>query len=143
VHDSYGGGKLTKLTDEMKTILKKMRFISLATASKDGTPNVVPIGMLIPQPDDETIWIVDNYMDKTISNLRSNPKASFFIWDLEFPNSYQIKGNVIIEDSGADYEKAVKYAHEKKETYPAKNLLKVKITDIYYVTPGPKAGQRF
>ena len=134
---------MTKLTDEMKTILKKMRFISLATASKDGTPNVVPIGMLIPQPDDETIWIVDNYMDKTISNLRSNPKASFFIWDLEFPNSYQIKGNVIIEDSGADYEKAVKYAHEKKETYPAKNLLKVKITDIYYVTPGPKAGQRF
>jgi len=133
---------MTKLTDEMKTILKKMRFVSLATASKDGTPNVVPIGMLILQPDDETIWVVDNYMNKTVSNLKSNPKASFFIWDPEFSNSYQIKGTVTIENSGSDYEKAVKYAHEKRETFPAKNLLKMKIADIYYVTPGPKAGQK-
>ena len=133
---------MTKLTDEMKAILKKMRFVSLATASKDGIPNVVPIGMLIPQPDDETIWIVDNYMNKTISNLKSNPKVSFFIWDPEFSNSYQIKGDVTIENSGADYEKAVKYAHEKRETFPAKNLLKVKVTDIYFVTPGPNAGKK-
>jgi predicted pyridoxine 5'-phosphate oxidase superfamily flavin-nucleotide-binding protein len=126
----------------MKSIFESVAIYSLATASADGVPNVVPIGMLIPQPDGETIWIVDNFMNKTISNLKENPKAAFYIWDPKTPDSYQIKGTVTVENSGADYEKAVKLAHERRETLPAKNLLKMKITDIYYVTPGPKAGKK-
>ncbi|MDL2241970.1 pyridoxamine 5'-phosphate oxidase family protein [Bacteroidales bacterium OttesenSCG-928-L03] len=133
---------MVKLNDEMKKILGKLRIVPFATASKNGIPNVVPIGMIILQDDDETIWIVDNYMDKSISNVKENPNASLYIWDPETPDSYQIKGTVKIENSGADYEKAVKYAHEKRETLPAKNLLKLTITGIYYVTPGPNAGKK-
>lgn len=133
---------MVKLNDEMKKIFGKLRIIPLATSSKDGIPNVVPIGMTILQDDDETIWIVDNYMEKSISNIKENPNASLYIWDPETPESYQIKGTVKVENSGEDYDKAVKYAHDKRETLPAKNLLKLTITDIYYVTPGPKAGKK-
>ncbi len=126
----------------MKAVLNKIRIFPLATSSKDGTPNVVPIGMLILQPDNETIWVVDNYMSKTVANAKENPKVSIYVWDPESPDSYQIKGSVTVENSGSDYEKAVEFAHSKKETYPAKNLLKIKITDVYYTTPGPKAGQK-
>ena len=52
------------------------------------------------------------------------------------------KGDVTIENSGADYEKAVAFAHSKSDRYPAKNLLKIRIKEIYCETPGPGAGVR-
>lgn len=133
---------MVKLNEEIKAVIGKIRIFPLATASKDGTPNVVPVGMVMLQPDDETIWVVDNYMDKTVSNVKENQKASIYVWDPESPDSYQIKGSVTVENLGPDYEEAVKIAHAKKETFPAKNLIKIKITDVYYTTPGPKAGKR-
>ena len=68
--------------------------------------------------------------------------AAFFIWSRDFKESYQIKGTVTIENSGADYGKAVAFAHSKKETFPAKNLIKMKVEEIFYVTPGDHAGNK-
>ena len=53
-----------ELTPEMKECMKAMRIFSLATASKDGVPNVVPVGMLFPGEDGK-IWIIDNFFDGT------------------------------------------------------------------------------
>jgi Predicted flavin-nucleotide-binding protein structurally related to pyridoxine 5''-phosphate oxidase len=114
----------------------------MATSSKDGIPNVVPLGMVILQADGETIWAVDNFMNKTLANVKENPKAAIVVFNPDGKESYQIKGSVTVENSGKDYEAAVKFAHEKRETLPAKNLLKIKITDIFYVSPGPNAGKR-
>ncbi|MDR3282791.1 MAG: pyridoxamine 5'-phosphate oxidase family protein [Candidatus Methanoplasma sp.] len=133
---------MVKLNDDVKKVIASVKTFPLATASKAGIPNVAPIGMLIPQQDDETVWIVDNFMNKTLANLKENPNASFYVWNPEFPDSYQIKGTVTIENSGADYEKAVQFAHSRKETLPAKNLLKLRIADVFYTTPGPKAGNK-
>jgi len=131
---------MVKLDKEMKEEMSKMKIFMLATASKKGIPNVVPIGMLFLQPDDETVWIVDNFMKKTFANIEENPVASFVIWNPEGTMSYQVKGKIVIENSGKDYEKAVKIAHEKKKELPAKNLMKMKITEVYSVKPGPTAG---
>ena len=130
-----------KLTSEVIDVMSKVRIYPVATASKDGVPNVVPVGMLM-RKDDENIWIIDNYMDKTLKNVKENPIISFYAWDPESPNSFQIKCSVTVENSGADYEEAVKFAHSKKETYPAKNLFKLKVQDVYYVTPGTNAGKK-
>jgi len=133
---------MVKLTDEIKTEFGKMRLFMMATASKDGVPNVVPLGMVILQADGETIWVVDNFMNKTLANVKENPRVAIAIFNPDGKESYQIKGSVVVENSGNDYEAAVKFAHEKRETLPAKNLLKIKITDMFYVTPGPNAGKR-
>ena len=130
---------MVQLTEEMLEEMKATGIISFATASKDGTPNVVPVGMIF-LGDDGNIWLVDNYLNKTLANLKENPKAAFFIWNRDFKETYQIKGTVTIETSGSDYLKAVSIAHSKKETYPAKNLIKIEITEVYYVTPGDHAG---
>lgn len=130
-----------KLTKEIRDDMSKQKTYSLATASKSGIPNVVPIGLLFAR-DDENVWIVDNFMKKTLSNLRENPQAAFFVWNPESKESYQVKGTVSIEDSGKDYEEARSIAHSRKETLPAKNLLKFRVKDIFYVSPGPKAGER-
>ncbi|MBE6528457.1 MAG: pyridoxamine 5-phosphate oxidase [Thermoplasmata archaeon] len=132
---------MAQLTAEMLEEMKATGIIAFATASKDGTPNVVPVGMIF-QGEDGNIWLIDNYLNKTLKNLKENPKAAFYIWSRDFKESYQIKGTVTIENSGADYEKAVAFAHSKKETYPAKNLIKMKVEDIFYVTPGDHAGDK-
>lgn len=133
---------MAKLNSEMVSELKKMKIFSLATASKAGVPNVVPIGMLVLQDDNETVWIVDNFMQKTLANVKENPIASFFVWNPESKESYQIKGKITIESSGKDYEAAKEFAHQKKKELPAKNLLKMKITEVYSVQPGPTAGKK-
>ena len=130
-----------KMPSEVKEVLSKTKPYAFATASASGMPNVVPVGMLIPK-DDETLWLVDNYLNKTLANVKENPHASIYVWNPERPNSYQIKCSVAVENSGKDYEDAVAFAHSKKETFPAKNLLKLKVEEIYYVTPGPNAGKK-
>jgi len=50
--------------------------------------------------DDETIWITDNFMNKSISNLRVNPKIAIYIWGPEIKGCFQIKGVAAIKNSG-------------------------------------------
>jgi predicted pyridoxine 5'-phosphate oxidase superfamily flavin-nucleotide-binding protein len=127
------------LTPEIIEEMKNQRIFSLATSSKNGMPNVVPVGFLFVG-DDNKVWVIDNYFKKTLKNIKENPFVSFYIWYPECKESYQIKGKAEIVSSGPDYEKAVALAHSKKETYPAKNLIKIEVTEVYYVTPGDHAG---
>lgn len=133
---------MVKLNAAVKDVLAKCKVFPFATASAKGEPNVVPVGALVLQADDETVWIIDNFMDKSLKNVKENPKVSFYVWAPEAENSYQIKGTVTIESSGKDYEAAREFMHSKRKELPAKTLLKMKITDVYYVTPGPNAGKK-
>jgi predicted pyridoxine 5'-phosphate oxidase superfamily flavin-nucleotide-binding protein len=132
---------MVKLNDDMKKEMAKMKLFMFATASKKGVPNVVPVGMLMLH-DDDTVWIVDNFFGKTAANIAENPVGSFVIWNPDCTDSYQVKGKLTVENSGADYQKAVEFAHSKKKELPAKNLVKMKVTDVFFVTPGPKAGKK-
>ena len=132
---------MAKLTPEILEQMKKQKVYSVATASKDGVPNVVPVGMLIPQ-EDGSIWIIDNYFKKTLANMQENPKAAFYVWNPECTESWQIKGSLSIENSGPDYEAGAVYAKLINEKLPAKNLVKMTVDEIYYVTPGDHAGKR-
>ena len=130
---------MSGITPEIVENMKKQGIYAFATASKNGVPNVVPVGMLF-LADDGKIWLVDNFLKKTLANLQENPVASFYVWNPECTDSYQVKGTCVIENSGEDYEKAVAFAHAKKETLPAKNLVKMTVTEVYYTSPGPNAG---
>ncbi len=132
---------MAKLTPEILEQMKKQKVYSVATASKDGVPNVVPVGMLIPQ-EDGSIWIIDNYFKKTLANMQENPKAAFYVWNPECTESWQIKGSLSIENSGPDYEAGAVYAKLINEKLPAKNLVKMTVDEVYYVTPGDHAGQK-
>lgn len=130
---------MSGITPEIAENMKKQGIFAFATASKAGVPNVVPVGMLF-LAEDGKVWLVDNFLKKTLANLQENPVASFYVWNPECTDSYQVKGTCVIENSGEDYEKAVAFAHAKKETLPAKNLVKMTVTEVYYTTPGPNAG---
>ncbi|AKB54531.1 MULTISPECIES: pyridoxamine 5'-phosphate oxidase family protein [Methanosarcina] len=135
---------MVKLTDEMKEDFAKMKIFPFATASKGGEPNVIPIGMCDLQEDGETIWIADNYFNKTRNNLDENPRGAIYVWGPEIKGCYQIKGDIEIKTEGADYEKMYKMVKSKGDRFPAKALAVLKITDVYECKPGTgtKPGQK-
>ena len=64
-----------RLTEDAKRVLAQMKVVPVATASKDGLPNVVPM-TFVKALDDSAVLIADNYMDKGARNLEENPSVS-------------------------------------------------------------------
>ncbi|UCH08876.1 MAG: pyridoxamine 5'-phosphate oxidase family protein [Deltaproteobacteria bacterium] len=134
---------MAKLNQRMKEIFEKQKTIALATATKEGIPNVVPVGMkkII---DDETILISDQYLNKTLKNMEANHRVAIAIWDKS--EGYQIKGTVSTEMSGPRFEETARWVEERGKSINkplrSKGALILKITEIYCVSPGPNAGMR-
>jgi predicted pyridoxine 5'-phosphate oxidase superfamily flavin-nucleotide-binding protein len=133
--------EMVTLTVEMKEVFAKNKIFAIATASKNGVPNVAPIATVQLVADD-TIWIGDNYMVKTLANVRENPYMALYVWDPEKKRCYQIKGDVTVKTSGPDYEKIKAQIKAKGAHYPAKGLIILKITEVFDCTPGPTAGKK-
>ena len=132
---------MAKLTAEMKEAFGKMKIFPVATASKDGTPNVIPIG-IVELVNDETIWITDNFMNKTLSNLRTNPKIAMYVWGPDIKGCFQIKGVASIRESGKEYDEMRERINRKNPALPARSLIIVRITEVFECQPGPKAGSK-
>ena len=132
---------MVRLTADMKEAFSKMKVFPVATASKDGAPNVVPLAM-VRLVDDETIWITDNFMNKSMSNLRVNPKVAIYIWGPEIKGCFQIKGVTSIRNSGPEYEEMKADINRKRPELPARSLVIVKITEVYECKPVPTAGAK-
>jgi predicted pyridoxine 5'-phosphate oxidase superfamily flavin-nucleotide-binding protein len=133
------------LNERMKEIFSEQGVFVLGTADLNGIPNVVPIGA-VKILDDETILISDQFFLKTLRNLRQNPKVALSFWDSENGEGYQIKGEASIQTEGKIFEDTVEWIRELSEKlgHPlkSKGAIVVKISDIYYVTPGENAGQK-
>ncbi|MDD3043237.1 MAG: pyridoxamine 5'-phosphate oxidase family protein [Methanosarcinaceae archaeon] len=132
---------MVQLSEEMKTAFSKVKIFPVATASGAGIPNVIPIGFC-QLVDDETIWIADNFMAKSLTNLEENPNVAVYVWGPETGGCFQIKGEATIINSGDKFEKMREIVHSAKPGLPAKNLIEVKITDVFQCAPGPEAGSK-
>jgi predicted pyridoxine 5'-phosphate oxidase superfamily flavin-nucleotide-binding protein len=132
---------MVKLNAEMKETFGKLKLFPVATASKRGVPNVTPIAFVMLVSDD-TIWLADNYMHKTLANVKENPALAIYIYDPESKKCFQIKGKVEVKTSGPDYEKMKGMVKGKKPDAPAKSLLIMTVTEVFQCAPGPEAGKK-
>ncbi len=132
---------MVHLTEEIKTAMGTMKVFPVATASADGWPNVVPIGF-VELVDDGTIWLADNFMLKTLANVKENPKISIYVWGPETKGCFQIKGFVEVKTNGPEFEKMQEIVFEKNSSLPAKGLLVMTITEVFECAPGAKAGAK-
>jgi Predicted flavin-nucleotide-binding protein structurally related to pyridoxine 5''-phosphate oxidase len=132
---------MVQLNAEMKEAFSKIKLFPVATASKAGIPNVAPIAF-VQLVSDDTIWLADNFMQKTLANVKENPHIAIYLWEPDSKKCYQVKGMVKVETAGAEYEKMKKMVHDKKPELPAKSLLVMKITDVFECNPGPNAGKK-
>jgi hypothetical protein len=132
---------MVKLNAEMKETFGKIKLFPVATASKSGVPNVVPIAF-VKLVSDDTIWIADNYMHKTLANLKENPVLSIYIYDPESKKCFQIKGKVAVKTSGPDFEEMKGWVKGKKPDAPAKTLLVMTVNEVFLCTPTAEAGKK-
>lgn len=66
---------MARLDETTKDVLARMKVTPVATASKDGCPNVVPM-TFVKALDDFRLLVADNYMDKGAVNLEENPQVA-------------------------------------------------------------------
>ena len=94
-----------KLSTEIKQMLDE-NIVYLATSTKDGKPNVVPIGMAHAISENE-ILIHDMMFKKTRKNLEDNPQVAMSFTDVKRWESFQLKGKARIYTEGDMFEKVL------------------------------------
>jgi len=127
---------MAKLTHEMKAIFEKQLAV-IATASKDGTPNVGPKGSMYVV-DDETLAYSEGTGQKTLRNLKENPKVAVMVIDRDKADGYQVKGIAELLTSGDFFEKVARRQEERKRPRP-KHVIKIRVEEVYSVKPGMTA----
>jgi predicted pyridoxine 5'-phosphate oxidase superfamily flavin-nucleotide-binding protein len=125
------------MSEEMQAIINE-NLVHLATSSKDGKPNVVPVGGIRAISDSELL-IVDVLFDKTKKNLLANPQVGIAVEVLGkgMPRGYQLKGHAKVFTNGEMFERAEKMVEDMKNRWrghadlKVKSAVLVKIEEIY------------
>ena len=130
---------MVKLTDEIKESLTGTKIVFLATASKEGTPNVVPIGAF-KLLDDETLLISDQFFNKTLKNLKENPKIAISYWGEK--GGFQIKGSITLHTNDEVFKQDVAWMKELRPNLVPKSAVIMKITEVFIIKAGPDAGKK-
>jgi hypothetical protein len=133
------GDVVVKLTEEVKETVKGVKNIFLATCSKAGVPNVIPMGAF-KVLDDETILLSDQFMQKSLTNMKENPRIAIAYWGEK--GGFQIKGTVTLHTNDQVFKDDVAWVKGIKATLNPKTAIVMKITDVYVVKPGPDAGKK-
>ena len=130
---------MVKLIDEIKDSLAATKIVFFATASKNGIPNAVPIGAF-KILDDEILLISDQYFNKTLSNIKENPKVAISYWGEK--GGFQIKGTVTIHTDNEVFRQDVVWMKKLLPQLVPKSAVEMKITEVYILKPGPEAGKK-
>lgn len=134
---------MAQMTERIQELFTKVPAVVLSTATADGIPNAVPVGAK-KVIDAETILISDQFLNKTLANLKANPRVAVTFW--EGHEGYQLKGMVTIETSGARFEETARWIEDmgNRAGFPlkSKGAVILKIEEIFGVAPGPGAGKQ-
>jgi len=137
-----GGLKMAKMSKEMMEFIKSARPAFVATASKNGVPNVAPKGNL-NVIDEETLLFADLIPGKTRNNIAENPNVSIAFVDPKTREGYQIKGRAQPIKSGEIYDETCKKVAALPMKLPKPDAaVVIKIQEVYVLTPGPDAGKK-
>jgi predicted pyridoxine 5'-phosphate oxidase superfamily flavin-nucleotide-binding protein len=130
---------MVTLTEEIKESLRGSKIAFLATSSKNGIPNVVPIAAF-ELLDDGRMLISDQFFNKTLQNLEENPAIALSWWGDK--GGFQIKGAVTIHTNDEIFRQDVAWMKESWPKFVPKSAVLVKITGVYVVKPGPEPGKK-
>jgi uncharacterized protein len=129
-----------RLTEDAKRVLAQTTVIPVATASKDGLPNVVPM-TFVKTLDDSAVLIADNFMDKGARNLEENPHVALCVWDLETSRAYQVKGTAEVYRTGSLFDETVAWVKETKPDIATRAAVVVRVTNVFVCHSGPDRGK--
>lgn len=115
-----------KLDETAKTLIGEIRPALVATASKDGKPNVSAKGSFRVLDDDHVAFTNMN-SQRTIANLKENPQVSIICLDSN-RRSCRIWGTAEVLDSGVLYDAAVAAMAARYMT--PQHVVRVKVDEV-------------
>jgi hypothetical protein len=130
-----------KISAELQEFIKgKPGWV--ATASRDGTPNVSIKGSLRVL-DDEHLLFADIFSLKTRSNLKENSKVAIMIYDPDSRRGYAFKGKTEQLDSGPVFDQTVESIRKAMPQLPTpKYVVRVAVDSIWDQSAGPNGGKQ-
>jgi predicted pyridoxine 5'-phosphate oxidase superfamily flavin-nucleotide-binding protein len=148
---------MAEMSKELMDLINGGGYCYLATASKDGMPNVAIIGSTRAVSPD-TILIAAGFMNKNFKNLQENPQASIIVYsnlptnkmqatmeDFAKIGGGQVKGKATILTSGEVHNQVKSMIKERLGQQMAdmtKATISLKVEEVYTVGLGPDAGKR-
>lgn len=133
---------MAHMTQACMDMINNAYAAAFSTCS-NGVPNVVPVSMK-QVTDPETVMISDQYMNKTLANLKADPQAALSVWNEE--GGFQIKGTITYENEGPRYEQVAAQVKEILSSmgydFTSKGVCFLHVEEVYSVTPGDHAGER-
>lgn len=114
----------------------------VATASRNGEPNVTPKGSL-KLLDEHHVLFADLFSLKTRKNLEENTKVAVTVMDASTGKAYQLKGTAEIVGSGRLFEDTVNQLKKSpKQLPPLHHVVKITVQAVFDQSVGPDAGQQ-
>ena len=134
---------MAKMSQEVQDAFNGKCSLVLATSTPDGQPNAAPIGMK-KVIDDETVYISDQFFNKTLANLKVNDKVSVAFWGDD--GAYQIHGTAKYVTDGEEFAELKKWADAgfaaMGSPFVAKGGCFIHVDAVYTSQPGPDAGKQ-
>ena len=130
-----------KITADLQEFLKgKQGWV--ATAAKDGTPNVSIKGSL-RLLDDEHLVFADIFSMKTRKNLQENPKVAVMVYEEAGRRGYIFKGAAEMQGSGPLYDQVTENMKKVMPQLPApKYVVRITVESIFDQSVGPNGGKQ-
>ena len=115
----------------IRDVLSTAAAKAFATYGNTGI-NVVPVSMI--RVNDDTIWLFDFFMDKTVQNLDVKALVALTAWtDMK---GIQVKADAQYITVGDEFTEAVAWVKEQNPARVVKGLIILTPTKIHDISPG-------
>ena len=118
---------MAKLTEEAKKIIGEFGPALIATASKEGKPNVSPKGSFRVL-DDEHVVFANIASPRTMANLKENPQLTAILFDRSTRKGCRIWGKTETLDSGDLFDSLS--AEFAKRDMKVRSVVKVTVEEV-------------
>ncbi len=121
----------TRLTDEIKMYLERSVLCWLATVNEDGTPNVSPKEIFIPEGE-KYILIAHVASPKSVRNIQVNPNVCLSFVEIFEQRGFKINGAArIVAPGDHNYdERVAPLKHIATERFPVKAFIEIEVQKI-------------
>lgn len=117
---------MARLTEEAKKVIKEFHPALIATAGKNGRPNVSAKGSFRVL-DDEHVVFADISSPRTIANLEENPQLAAIVFDPATRKGCRIWGRAEVLDGGELFNSVS--AEFAARNIKVRHLVKVKVEE--------------
>jgi PPOX class probable F420-dependent enzyme len=117
--------RVRELTDELVAFWRERHLCTVTTLRDDGTPHVVPMGVVV-DVEARAAWAITSRHSQKVANLRGNPTIA--VCQVDGRRWSTLEGRAVVRDDGPSVSEAVtRYAERYRQPRPNAERVAVRI----------------